>query len=89
MGTFCHELCQGLGVSLKVRRLKINRERGASLEAAAREGRYRVFAALDADYVVLGQHQDDQAETLPAATPSRSGSKGFGSDAGYPESPTG
>jgi tRNA(Ile)-lysidine synthase len=63
-GTFCHELCQGLGVSLKVRRLKINREPGASLEAAAREGRYRVFAAVDADYVVLGQHQDDQAETL-------------------------
>lgn len=63
-GAFCRDLCYGLGIFLETARLKIERERGESLEAAARAGRYRVFAALQADYVVLGQHQDDQAETL-------------------------
>jgi tRNA(Ile)-lysidine synthase len=61
---FCRDLCHGLGIFLETARLNIECEPGASLEAAARAGRYRVFATLQADYVVLGQHQDDQAETL-------------------------
>ena len=61
---FCHDLCHGVGIFLETARLKIGREPGTSLEAAARAGRYRVFATLQADYVALGQHQDDQAETL-------------------------
>ncbi|WON74363.1 tRNA lysidine(34) synthetase TilS [Nitrosospira sp. Is2] len=61
---FCHHLCRSRGVPLETARLKINREPGVSLEAAAREERYRIFATLKADYVVLAQHLDDQAETL-------------------------
>ena len=45
-------------------RLKICRTPGVSLEAAARDERYRIFATLEADYVVLAQHLDYQAETL-------------------------
>jgi tRNA(Ile)-lysidine synthase len=61
---FCHQLCRSRRILLETARLKINREPGVSLEAAAREKRYRIFATLQADYVVLAQHLDDQAETL-------------------------
>jgi tRNA(Ile)-lysidine synthase len=39
-------------------------ERGNSTEGAAREARYRAFAAARADYVVLAHNRDDQAETV-------------------------
>lgn len=61
---FCRDLCYGLGIFLETVQLKIERKPGASLEAAARDGRYQVFASLQADYVVLAHNQDDQAETL-------------------------
>jgi tRNA(Ile)-lysidine synthase len=62
--SFCRHLCHSRGVPLETARLKINRQPGVSLEAAAREERYRIFATQQADYVVLAQHLDDQAETL-------------------------
>jgi tRNA(Ile)-lysidine synthase len=62
--SFCQHLCHSRGVPLETAKLKINREPGVSLEAAAREERYRVFSKLQADYVVLAQHLDDQAETV-------------------------
>lgn len=37
---------------------------GGGMEAAARHARYEVFAALDADAVLLGHTLDDQAETV-------------------------
>jgi tRNA(Ile)-lysidine synthase len=61
---FCHHLCHSRGVPLEIVRLKICRTPGISLEAAGRDERYRIFAALEADYVVLAQHLDDQAETV-------------------------
>src|SRR5207253_7722726 len=38
--------------------------RDLGLEGAARRSRYEAFARVDADFVVLAQHCDDQAETL-------------------------
>jgi tRNA(Ile)-lysidine synthase len=38
--------------------------RKLGLEGAARAARYAAFARADADFVVLAQHQDDQAETV-------------------------
>lgn len=61
---FCRELCYGMSILLETTRLKIEREPGTSLEAVARDGRYQVFAKLEADYVVLAHNQDDQAETV-------------------------
>ncbi len=61
---FCCNLCRTLHIPITITHLKIRKEPGISLEATARYARYQVFNHLLADYVVLGQHQDDQAETL-------------------------
>jgi len=61
---FCCNLCRTLHIPITITHLKIRKEPGISLEASARYARYQVFNHLLADYVVLGQHQDDQAETL-------------------------
>lgn len=60
----CQALCDGLSVPLQVVRVQVRS--GPSIERAAREARYQVFAALtQADEVLLtGQHRDDQAETM-------------------------
>lgn len=75
---FCRDLCRTKGVPLKIARLKIKREPGISLEAAARDARYRVFAKQKAEYVVLAQHLDDQAETLLLQLLRGAGVKGLG-----------
>ena len=61
---FCRNLCQSRNIPLEIARVKVTCEPGISLEAAAREERYRIFRNLQTDYVVLAQHLDDQAETL-------------------------
>ena len=50
----------------------------SALKPLAREGRYRIFAKLEADYVVLAQHLDDQAETLLLQLLRGAGVKGLG-----------
>ena len=59
---FCRALCREWKIPLKV--VTVSVKRGGSLEAAAREARYRVFAQQNADIVALAHHLDDQAETL-------------------------
>ncbi len=61
---FCAELCARLQVPLQVEAVDIGPYRHLGLEGAAREARYAVFSRVDADFVVLAQHRDDQAETL-------------------------
>lgn len=60
----CQALCDGLGVPLQVVRVQV--QAGASVERAARDARYQAFAALTAagEVLLVGQHRDDQAETL-------------------------
>lgn len=77
-GKFCRDLCRTSGIPLKIAKLKISRESGVSLEAAARDARYQVFGKLKADYVVLAQHLDDQAETLLLQLLRGAGAKGLG-----------
>ena len=77
-GKFCRGLCRTLGIPLKIARPEISREPGVSLEAAARDARYQVFGKLKADYVVLAQHLDDQAETLLLQLLRGAGVKGLG-----------
>lgn len=60
---FCQDLCARLGVPLRVERVRVATA-GMGVEAAARQARYRVYAGLDADYVVLAHQQDDQIETV-------------------------
>lgn len=59
---FCRALCRARGIPLQVTKVAV--KRGNSIEAAARDARYAVFAKQRADYVVLAHNQDDQAETL-------------------------
>jgi tRNA(Ile)-lysidine synthase len=61
----CQALCGHLGVDLLARTIEIDPQ-GKGLEAAAREGRYRVFEELLAagDTLFMGHHLDDQVETF-------------------------
>lgn len=63
-GHFCAGLCEGLGVDFADIAVKLERGSGDSLEALAREARYRVFAGQPSDFMVLAHHLDDQAETV-------------------------
>ena len=62
----CRKLARHLGVPLKVLSVEVARERGASLEEAARVARYGCFARqLRGGEVLLTAHtQDDQLETV-------------------------
>lgn len=61
---FCTGLCAARGVPFQAVEVDIARRRGESLEALARAARHEVFSRQPADFVVLAQHLDDQAETL-------------------------
>jgi tRNA(Ile)-lysidine synthase len=64
----CREVCAALGIPLQVRRVHARNAPGESPEDAARQARYQALAraARDAGLkaVLLGQHADDQVETL-------------------------
>ncbi|HTX24991.1 MAG TPA: tRNA lysidine(34) synthetase TilS [Steroidobacteraceae bacterium] len=62
----CRAVAQALGVPLTVLEEKVHRPRGASLEAAAREARYRALARelAPSEVLLTAQHADDQLETV-------------------------
>jgi tRNA(Ile)-lysidine synthase len=60
---FCRSLCDQRGVALTVQRVQVAPD-GSGIEAAARQLRYRAFASIDADFVALAHHLDDQVETF-------------------------
>ena len=64
----CSAVCAGLGVLLHTARVDARHQSGQSPEDAARNARYRALAdgarALGVQSVLLGQHADDQVETL-------------------------
>ena len=62
--SFCAAECARRGVALAVRRVRVERAPGESLEAKARDARFAALAGADADIVALAHHADDQAETL-------------------------
>src|SRR5215831_19561698 len=61
---FCSGLCARLAIPLQLEAVDIAPFRDLGLEAAARKARYEAFSRIDADFLVLAQHRDDQAETL-------------------------
>jgi tRNA(Ile)-lysidine synthase len=62
----CERVCRQLQIPLGVHEARVAAAAGASIEAAAREARYRIYEAqLSAgEALLLAHHQDDQAETL-------------------------
>lgn len=75
----CSQVCSSLAIPLTLHRLALRPAGGESLEALAREARYRAFAEmLGAKDLLLTAHtQDDQAETLLLALLRGSGVQGL------------
>jgi tRNA(Ile)-lysidine synthase len=61
---FCAQLCVRHDIPFNAIKVKVPRDSGLGLEAAARDVRYEVLMKQDADLIALAHHQDDQAETL-------------------------
>lgn len=61
---FCQSLCEVRSVPLKVVRVVVDRSLAGGVESVARAARYAAFDGIDADFLALGQHADDQAETV-------------------------
>ncbi|MBD3585381.1 tRNA lysidine(34) synthetase TilS [Salinimonas sp. HHU 13199] len=63
----CQRICESLNVLFAARTISVSAQARQSLEAAAREGRYDAllnYCKTHQGALVLGQHQDDQAETF-------------------------
>jgi tRNA(Ile)-lysidine synthase len=60
----CRELCAAWAVPLTVTRVEVERNSSDGLEAAARRARHDAFAQMQADWIALAHHRNDQAETL-------------------------
>ena len=76
---FCADFCKSLGISLQIEPVDISEFRTLGLEGAARRARFAAFAGVEADFLVLGQHRDDQAETLMLRLLRGSGPQGLAS----------
>lgn len=60
----CQNFCSRLGIHFITE--KVEFDRSANIEEGARTARYQAFSSLlkDNDCLILGHHQDDQAETV-------------------------
>lgn len=74
---FCAQVCASHAVPLSIARVQVARDDPAGIEAAARRERQRVFAAVDADFLLTAHQQDDQAETLMLQLLRGAGPKGL------------
>lgn len=72
----CVQLCRARGIPLHIEAVQVRRERGTSLEAAARCARYEAFRRHAGDVLALAHHVDDQAETLLLQLLRGAGSRG-------------
>lgn len=79
-GDFCQRLCQQLAVPLQRSSVSIEKKPRTSVEAQAREARYKALdaAAQPGFAIVLGQHGDDQLETFLLRLKRGSGLLGLG-----------
>jgi len=74
---FCKKKCESLGVIFLSEKIKINRDSSLGLEGEARKLRYEAIKKRQKGIVVLGHHQNDQAETLLLQLLRGSGLKGL------------
>ena len=61
---FSADFCRALAIPFSCHQVSVERGSDDGLEAAARRARHTVFAQAEADWVLLGHHRDDQAETM-------------------------
>jgi tRNA(Ile)-lysidine synthase len=76
----CRAFSATLGLACEVQVAKVDRSGGIGLEAAARHARYAIFAEHmhPNERLVLGHHQDDQAETVLLKLLRGAGPEGLG-----------
>jgi tRNA(Ile)-lysidine synthase len=76
----CERYCAALGVPCEVLRVQVGSGTGRGVEAAARDARYAALAAQlhDGEYLLLGHHRDDQAETVLLKLLRGAGPEGLG-----------
>ena len=74
---FCKKKCESLGIHFLSEKIKINRDSVLGLEGEARKLRYEAIVKKQKGIVVLGHHQNDQAETLLLQLFRGSGLKGL------------
>jgi tRNA(Ile)-lysidine synthase len=76
----CRRFCTTLKLSCEVLRVQVETDNGKGLEAAAREARYTAMAAQlgDGEWLLLGHHRDDQAETVLLKLLRGAGPEGLG-----------
>lgn len=74
---FCTRLCAAHAVQSSIHHVAIARDDAAGIEAAARRERQRIFAALDADFLLTAHQRDDQAETFLLQVLRGAGPKGL------------
>jgi tRNA(Ile)-lysidine synthase len=72
--------CATLEVACEVRRVEVALDAGEGREAAARHARYAAFAAAiqPGEWLLLGHHRDDQAETVLLKLLRGAGPQGLG-----------
>ncbi|MEE9331740.1 MAG: tRNA lysidine(34) synthetase TilS [Methylophilaceae bacterium] len=75
--SFCKKICADLSLPLNVHQVQVDQNSGLGTEAAARNVRYHALESASADFICLGHHQDDQAETLLLQLARGSGVKGL------------
>lgn len=61
---FCKEKCKLLDIEFYSEKVKINEKTSLGIEGEARKLRYKAIKKTQKDFVALGHHQNDQAETL-------------------------
>lgn len=73
----CVEACRILNIPLQIQTVKIDKNSGLGIEAAARNARYAALNNVEADFICLAHHQNDQAETLLLQLARGAGAKGL------------
>ncbi|HEY8329433.1 MAG TPA: tRNA lysidine(34) synthetase TilS [Rhodanobacter sp.] len=76
----CERFCAALDVPCEVLRVQVDGGTGRGVEAAARDARYAALATplRDGEYLLLGHHRDDQAETVLLKLLRGAGPEGLG-----------
>jgi tRNA(Ile)-lysidine synthase len=76
----CQRICATLALPCEVLRVQVDSSKGEGLEAAARRARYDALAMQlrDGEYLLLGHHRNDQAETVLLKLLRGAGPEGLG-----------
>jgi tRNA(Ile)-lysidine synthase len=80
---FCQNMCHQFAVPIDVVSVDVDKDSGLGIEATARHVRYAALNNATADFICLGHHQDDQAETFLLQLARGAGVKGIASMAQF------